>query len=395
MVYFMKIGVDCRMYGVKYAGIGRYAQNLIENLIAEDQENEYFLIVRRDFEDNIKNQNPKIKIALADIPHYSLKEQFFLPFILYKERLDLVHFPHFNVPFWYLKKYIVTIHDLIKHYSRGSKTTTRSPLVYWLKYLGYKFIFWWTVKRAVKILVPSNFVKNELIKEYNLDPSKIVVSYEGVDKSFKNIDESKANEVLDKYKIKKPYFLYVGNVYPHKNIERLIEAIKLINGKLSTIDKKKLVANGRVTITLVIVCARNVFEEKLRRKIQEIKAEDKINFVGFVPDEELGILFSQSIAFIFPSLFEGFGLPGLEAMARETPVIASNIPVFNEIYDKAAIYFDPNDAKDMADKMSEVLKEKTRMAMIKKGRGQVKKYSWKKMARETLQIYNTCLNEQL
>lgn len=164
----MKIGIDCRMSGLKHVGIGRYIENLVNELKKIDAQNEYYFLTR------------------ADIPHYSLKEQLILPLILYKEKLALVHFPHFNIPVLYFKKYVVTIHDLIKHISKGVETTTRSPWLYWLKYLGYKFVFWWAVKRATRIIVPSNFVKGDLVKEYKIDPAKVVVTYEGVDNKISN-----------------------------------------------------------------------------------------------------------------------------------------------------------------------------------------------------------------
>ncbi len=159
----MKIGIDCRIYGSKHTGIGRYVQNLVENLLEIDKHNEYVLFVNKDFQSQFLAL--KVKIVPVDIPHYSLKEQIILPRIIKKEKLDLVHFPHFNVPMFYSGKYVVTIHDLIKHLSKGPSTTTHKGSVYWLKYLGYKIVFKQTIKRADKIITPSNFVKNEIINE--------------------------------------------------------------------------------------------------------------------------------------------------------------------------------------------------------------------------------------
>ncbi len=370
----MKIGIDCRMMGLKHAGIGRYVENLVTELLKIDRENEYVLFTRKEFTQKTRFQYPNVKFVAAEIPHYSLREQFLLPGLIAREKVELMHFPHFNVPIFYSGRFVITVHDLIKHTSRGMATTTRNPLIYWLKYLGYKVVFGLAVRRASRILVPSRYVKSELAGEYHLPLEKIVVSYEGVDTKISNFKEA-----LKKYNIKKPYLLYVGSVYPHKNIERLVEAAR----SLQPTD---------YSLQLVIVCGRSVFWEKLKKKIEEMGAEEIVNLVGFVPDEELSTIYRQAEAFIFPSLSEGFGLPGLEAMAQGTPVAASDIPVFREIYKEAAIYFNPLSPADMADKIKKLLQDKElRQRLKRQGSELAEGYSWKKMASETLLGYNQAL----
>ena len=384
------------MYGPKHTGIGRYVQNLVENLLEIDKENSYVLFVKDDRTEEIENlkikysfkiDNLKLKIIPSKVQHYSFKEQVALPVLIRKEKLDLMHFPHFNVPVFYRGKYIVTIHDLIKHSSRGMTTTTRSSWFYWLKYLGYKFVFSQAVKKAKKIITPSQFVKNEVIKEYGVKPGKVVVTYEGVDEKLKAKSEERKTMVqnlklLERYEIKKPYLLYVGSVYPHKNVERLIEAVKLLNNKYLTSDI--------LHITLVIVCARNVFSERLRNKVVQMEAQEFVNLAGFVPDEDLAVLYKEAEAFVFPPLLEGFGLPGLEAMSVGCPVLCSNIPVLREVYGEAALYFDPLNPEEMAKKMVEVIDQKgKRDKMAEKGKRQAEKYSWSKMAKEILKVYSS------
>jgi glycosyltransferase involved in cell wall biosynthesis len=356
----MRIVIDCRMYGLENAGIGRYIINLINQIEKIDQKNEYYLLLRKKYFLDLIFRNPKFHKILADYSHYSLKEQIFLPIQLFKLKPDLVHFPHFNIPLLYFGKFVVTIHDLIKHTSKGMATTTRSPWLYWLKYFGYKVIFGYAVRRSLSILVPSQFIKKNLIDGYRLEGDKIFVTYEGVSKSPNN---SKI-EVINKYRIIKPYLLYVGNLYPHKNIDRLIEAVRIVDQNSS--------------IELVIVCSRNVFWERL-------KGKDHVKSLGFVPDEELKILYSQAKAFVFPTLSEGFGLPGLEAMETGCPVICSDIPMLREIYGDAAIYFNPLDINDIAKKID--TDPKGLDLVREKGYNQVTKYSWEKMAKETLNIY--------
>jgi len=378
------------MFGIKHAGIGRYVQNLVEELLSVDKINEYVLFFNYSSQSevqisNLRNQNKnlKLKIVMADIPHYSLKEQILFPGIINKEHLDLMHFPHFNIPIFYHRKFVVTIHDLIKHFSKGKATTTKNELLYWLKYFGYKLVFNNAVRKAEKIIVPSFFVKDQLLKEYSIDVNKIAVTYEAADDKFKMHSEKikvDDNAILEKYKIRKPYLLYLGSVYPHKNIERLIEAIKILN-----IEKN-------VDIKLVVSCARNVFWERLKEKINLLQAEDFVILAGFVSDEDLIYLFKYSKAFVFPTLSEGFGLPGLEAMMVSCPVICSDIPVLREIYKDGAYYFNPENVSDIANKINTFLKDdKLGKKLAARGNEIVKEYSWKKTAKATLEIYEKLL----
>lgn len=375
----MKIGVDARMYGLEHAGIGRYVQSLIRNLLPLDKQSQYTLFVRKSQKEEVfsdlKSQTSSFKLVIAEARHYSLKEQFLMPFLIGKEKVDLMHFPHFNVPLLYSGKYVVTIHDLIKHHSKGSKTTTKSPLLYWLKYLGYKLVFSTAIKRTCLIFVPSNTIAGQLVREYHLDPAKVRVTYEGVDKKLDFKTSENIQETLDKYQIKKPFLLYVGSVYPHKNVGNLIKAMKMIN---------------QPKINLVVVCARSVFWERLKKEVESLAAEDFVNLVGFVLDRELTVLYRQAEAFVFPSVSEGFGLPGLEAMANGLPVLASDIPVFREVYQKAALYFNSLDPKDISEKIKEfLLNPRQKDYLISEGSKVVKLYSWGKMAKETLDGYRS------
>ncbi|PIS09168.1 hypothetical protein COT75_02820 [Candidatus Beckwithbacteria bacterium CG10_big_fil_rev_8_21_14_0_10_34_10] len=372
----MKIVIDCRFWGVKHTGLGRYTQNLVESILKQDKKSEFYLIFSQENTNkNILNEFKNIKLVFSSAKHYSLKEQIEIPKLLSKIKPDLVHFPHFNVPYFDKYPFVVTIHDLIKHYSRGLETTTKSPLTYFLKYLAYKQIFRNSVLKSRKIIVPSKAVKKEILKFYQVNENKIKVIYEGVDQGF--LKEGKASDpkVIEKYEIKKPYFLYTGNVYPHKNVRRLILAIKAVN------NHKKL--------NLVIVSSRDVFLKRIEKLISQFKAQDFVRMVGFVTDKDLKVLYSQAEAFINPSLMEGFGLPGLEAMASQCPILVSSIPVFKEVYGNGAIYFDPQNVDDIKNKIISFLKlsSKEKQFLVNKGKNQVKKYSWQKCARKTLEAY--------
>ncbi|HUC95137.1 MAG TPA: glycosyltransferase family 1 protein [Candidatus Saccharimonadales bacterium] len=180
--------------------------------------------------------------------------------------------------------------------------------------------------------------------------------------------------------MKAEYFVYVGNAYPHKNLVRLIQAIVFMNKKMNT------------KIELKIASSRNVFTQRLQSEIDSQNAGKYVTLLGFVSDNELVSLYKNTIGFVFPSLSEGFGLPGIEAMRAETLVLASDIPVFKEIYKDNAIYFDPLDFTSIEKAMEDVMNMDTHLREEKIGKAKnfVKSYSWAKMARETLNIYESC-----
>ena len=175
--------------------------------------------------------------------------------------------------------------------------------------------------------------------------------------------------------------VYVGNAYPHKNLSNLLMVVKLLNKKESS------------KINLVIVSARDVFTKRLEDEIDKLGLKEFVTLTGYLPAEQLSQIFKKASAYIFPSLSEGFGIPGLNAMAAGLPVVCSDIPVLHEVYGEAAIYFNPHDPKDIASKIKKIVTdEKTRADLVKKGKEQVKKYSWQKMAAQTLSVYKEIVN---
>jgi glycosyltransferase involved in cell wall biosynthesis len=364
----VKILIDGRLYGLENAGLGRYLINLTDQLSKADNNNEYVLFLRKKYFDNL-NLPANWKKVLVDIRHYSLIEQLKLPGLIKKENPDIVHFPHFNVPVFYRGKYIVTIHDMLMHKSVGLAATTLPAPLYLFKRLGYRLVFDNAVKHSIKIIVPSYSVKKELVKVYGIQENKIEVTYEGVNT---NITYSKDNSV------EKPYFVYTGNAYPHKNLKRLIEAVVSLN------------TNCNQSVNLVIASSRGIFTQRLEKIIRDQKAKEYVKLSGFVPDEKLFSLYKNSIGFVFPSLSEGFGLPGLEAMVAGTLVLAAETPVFKEIYQENAIYFNPLDFTSIEKTMRNVIEMNPdlRKEKIEKAQDFVKRYSWAKMAKETLKVYS-------
>ncbi len=175
---------------------------------------------------------------------------------------------------------------------------------------------------------------------------------------------------------KKPYLLYIGNAFPHKNLERLVLAFGKIKQK-------------KPNLNLILVGKIDYFYKRIKRLVKELDIKD-IHFLGRVSDKELELLYKNAIAYVFPSLKEGFGLPGLEAMKNELPVISSNKASLPEVYGKAALYFDPEDVNDIFKNILKILNnQEKRKELIKKGKKQAKKYSWETCAKQTLKVYNS------
>jgi len=374
-----KILIDARMYGLEHAGIGRYLINLIDNLKKVDYKNSYIILLREKYFNKL-NLPSRFRKVSVNLQHYTLEEQLKLPRIVEKEEPDIVHFPHFNIPIFYRGPFIVTIHDMIMH-TQGFNASTLPLYKYYLKRIPYKIIFRKAVCASEKIIVPSNSVKREIVNYYKVNSDKVVVTYEGF--GVQNIIKGKKEiEILSKYKAKKfEYFFYVGNAYPHKNLENAIKAVLRMNVTKNTYTK------------FLIAGSRDIFRERLQNMVEELNAQDFIKLLGFVEDKELWVLYKNSLGFLYPSLSEGFGLQGLEAIASGTLLLASNIPVFKEIFGEHAFFFNPNSIESISRILYSVMKmkKKTRLKHIKNSRKLLRKYSWRKMTEKTLQIYNQLL----
>jgi len=371
----VKIGIDARFLGRENSGLGRYTKNLLEFLQKIDKKNQYFTFLRPKVYKIFSPTNKNFKKILANFVHYSLKEQMLFPFYLYRNKLDLMHFLHFNLPVFYFKPYIITIHDLTKHAFLGPRTTTRLPFIYWPKQAIYYIVFWLAVKRAKKIITPSNFVKNEIIKTYHVREDKIKVIHEAVDKSFfvqSKKDKNNVIRLFKKHKIRTPYLVYTGNLYLHKNVEIILNALKSFP-----------------RLFLAILCPRDVFSKRFKKTIKIHKLQDRISFILLPSDQEMKLIYQKATALVQPSLSEGFGLTGLEAMASRLPVIAARTSCLPEIYGDAAIYFDPTNKSDLVKKIKLILKlnKLERKKIIDRGVKQVKKYSWQKTAQQTIKTY--------
>lgn len=373
----MRICIDGRMYGKGFTGIGRYIQELLNHLVKIDQENEYLvLLTKENFEEfNIKQSN--FKRELADYGHYSFDEQTKFLKHLKKKQVDLVHFPHFNIPIFYRKPFVITIHDLIHTLFPGKKPTR------FLHRKAYDLVLRSAVKHAKKVIAVSENTKKDLVEIVGANPEKIEVIYEAVDdKYYPVLDHKKLSDLKAKYGITKPFLLYIGNWRYHKNVYGLVEAFDLIKeqGKIDC----QLVLPGKMG---------REHQEETEAAINNSPFKPDIILPGFIPEEELPLLYNAATVFAFPSFYEGFGLPPLEAMACATPVISSNASCMLEVLGDAAEYFNPNSTEEIAKKLVKVLKdENLQKEMSERGQERVKQYSWERMAKETLDVYKNVVN---
>ncbi|NQT50205.1 glycosyltransferase family 4 protein [Candidatus Kuenenbacteria bacterium] len=368
----MKIAIDARMYGTKqFSGIGTYIQRLTDEIFQLDQENQYIMFMREPAFSKFKVPNERVKKVLVKSRHYSYDEQFKLPFEFMKEKFDLIHYPHFNSPILYPKKSVCTIHDITPLFFPGHKMKSI------VRRIGYKAVFSGTLRKAKHVIAVSNSTKLDIVKHLNIKSKKISVVYEGVDESFRKIDDyGIINKTKKQFGITKPYLFYVGVWRSHKNIEGLVKAFDLLKKKYKL--DYQLVLGGR----------EDLHYTKVREIINCSPFKQDIITTGYVQKSELPILYNAAELFVLPSFIEGFGLICIEAQACGTPVVSTNTSSMPEVLGDSALFFDPKDENEMADKIHQILSNQNlKQKLITKGFYNVTRFSWKKCALETLRIY--------
>ncbi len=369
----MRIGIDARFIS-NGSGLGRYAYKLLEFLLKLDTENEYIVLVYKGEEKYVDYPYGKYRVVGVDFQHYSLAEQWGYWKFLNSLKCDLVHFTNFNHPILYRGKFVVTIHDLTLLFYPGRVRRK------WVSELGYKLVMKSAVGNSAKVIAISEFTKRDILKYFGGHKSKIEVIYEAANEKYEQVKNvGRIERVKKKYKIRKPYFLYVGQWRVHKNLVRLIESFSLVKEA------------GHDT-QLVLVGKEDPRYPEVREAIAKSKYRDDIVITGFAAEEDLSSIYSGAISFVFPSLYEGIGLPPLEAMQCGVPVISSDASCMPEILEDAVLYFDPRDLHEISQAMIKVYSDqKVRQGLIARGFRQVEKYSWEKMAQETLDVYKSVL----
>lgn len=363
----MRIGIDCRLWGE--TGVGRYLRNLITELRVLDNENDYVLFILPKDKDDAGLNFPDSRFAIkqVSIRWHTINEQIKFPGIIEKENVDIMHFPYFSVPLLYRKPFVVTIHDLIiNHYPTGQASTLPYPL-YWAKLQAYRYIISHAARHAASVIAVSKATKQEIMDHFSIPQQNITVTYEGVDEKVVLIKGKDCRIDI------KNYFLYVGNAYPHKNLKTLITAFAIIRQEHSD-------------LSLVLIGKDDFFSRRLQKEHSKTPG---LLFKKVEDDQELSCYYKHARALVMPSFMEGFGLPPLEAMANDCLVLCSDIPSLKEVCSTAAIYFDPKNISDLAEKMNDVisLTPKQKERFLRSGAERVKEFSWRKMAEETLMVY--------
>lgn len=365
-----KIGIDARMYS-GFHGIGRYVARLIDYIQNLDNKNEYVIFTTKQQIQNIPKRDEKIRVVEVDAPHYSLKEQVNFLKALNKESLDLVHFPHFNVPLLYSRKYVVTIHDITLSIFPGQSRTS------WLHKFAYNTVIRNATKRAEKVIAISKHSAKDINEYLGIAKEKIETIYEAGGEEFHPKKEH-SSEVLKKYNISQPYILHTGNWRTHKNIPCLIDAFNSLCKEYNDIT---LVLTGKAE-----------GKNKAQEMIEASPNKDRIKSLGFIDPKDMAPIMNHAFMYVFPSFYEGFGLPPLEAMSSGVPVIIANATALPEICGDAGLKFDPSSPNELVSQMKKYLEHTDiRKKAIEKGLQRVNQFSWKKMAQETLDLYKTVI----
>ncbi len=356
-----KIVIDAREYS---SSTGRYVSKLIEYLQKTDKENSYVILLKAKDLSACQLTNPNFSKIVSPYKEFSFSEQIGLARQLYKLKADLVHFAMTQQPLLYFKRSITTIHDLT---TARYKNPDKNPYIFFIKQQVYKAVIWFAAYKSKLVITPSNYVKEDLINYTHIRASKVIVTYEAAD-----VIKDTAKPIKDL--VGKDFLMYVGRPTPHKNLWKLIEAFDSLKGVYPDLY---LVLAGKID--------RNYSNIKRRATSNGVM---DIYFTDYISEGELRWLYENCQAYVFPSLSEGFGLPGLEAMSLGSPVVSSDATCLPEIYGDAAEYFDPHDKHSLIKALTAVLGDsKLRENLINKGRDQATKYSWQRMAEETLATY--------
>lgn len=361
-----RIVIDARIIN---SSTGRYVERLLTHLQDLDKDNEYIVLVPTKDLGFWKPTSQNFTLRSADFKNYSLAEQTgFLKFLNSLDA-DLVHFCMPQQPVFYKRPHITTIHDLtlLKTYN-----SDKNWFVFHFKQLVGSKIFRKIGHTSKHLIAISEFTKKEFVSHARINPDKVTVIYEAAaqldvaPEAYPGIDDGDQ------------FLMYVGSQSDYKNIRRLIEAHQTLRVK-------------HPELKLVLIGSINEAARRNKEWVEKRGMEDVI-FTGYVPDAQVNWLYSKCAAYVFPSLMEGFGLPGLEAMVSGAPVVSSNATCLPEVYGDAAEYFDPLNIDEMATAIDRVISDpKRREELIKLGQERAAKYSWERTAAQTLEVYQRML----
>lgn len=364
----LKIAIDSRVLSTPLCGITRYLINLLSALSEIDDVNEYLLFSDKDFLYDIKLGGNFKKITFTS-GSTLLWEQVKLPRVLLKNKIDILHSPkNYGVPIFKKWKVLLTVHDIIpKIFPQYWKDRS------FIEKMTHNFSLYWSIKCADKIFVVSENTKKDLLKIFKIDEKKVETVYSGIDQSFTPSLSISVHMVKGKYGITKEYILHASGIGFNKNTNTVLKAYR------------KLKESGYAGQLVIFGQASNFSDDILTfaRQIGDVI------FTGYVPDAELPALYTGAALFLYPSLYEGFGFPPLEAASCGTPSVVSRNSSISEAAGDAVLYIDnPLDSEEIATKSLAALKDDSlRENLIDKGLKNVSNFSWKKNAAKALNAY--------
>jgi glycosyltransferase involved in cell wall biosynthesis len=372
----MRVAIDARK--LHDFGIGTYIRNLLRHLARLDTRDEYVLLCHPSDMDIAAGLGPNFRTVLEPSPNYSFREQVHVPWVLQRERPDVYHAPHYVLPAAVRCPSVVTIHDCI-HLRFPEYLPNRGAYVY------ARATMWAAARRANAILTVSEASKRDILHYCRVPSEKVVVVHNGIDERFSIVpSEEDAARVRERYQlITHGFVLYVGNIKPHKNLVRLIEAFA------------RLRQGPREDLKLLIIGDQISKHPALRRAVHQHKLHKHVRFLGYIPDETLSILYRLAAVFVFPSLYEGFGLPPLEAMACGAPVVTSNTSSLPEVAGDAAVLVDPYSIDSIVEGTERVLNDPAfANELRRRGPVRAREFSWEQSVAQTHGLYEAVANRR-
>lgn len=372
-----RIGIDARLYGVASGtGIGRYTEELLRALatlpspisLPEGDDLTFIVFLRRDGYEAFTPPDTRWTKVLADFRPYSLAAQTAFPRVIRQAGVDCMHFTHFDHPRTYRGPFLVTIHDLILLHHPSIRTSTLGPIRFWSKYVVYRSVLQHATHHSWRIFTPSRTVQEQIVKTFGVLPEKIITTHLGTDHAVSTPLLSNVHRAPSI--IHPPYLLYIGNCYPHKNVEQLIRVLPTVRAQYAGMQ-------------LVLVGRADDFARRLQHQYRGV---DGIVFAGTVNDTERTQLLRDAHAYVTASNDEGFALPPVEALAVETPVVASDIPIHREVLGTHATFFPQNDDRALVAAITTALSPRHTRAIVE-GSRHAAQFTWRACAVQTLAAY--------
>lgn len=371
----LRIAIDARR--IRDFGIGTYIRNLLAGMGEIDPEDRFYVVVNEGDQSELPDLPATFEPLEYKQPRYRVMAAIEFPSALRHLRPDLVHLPLNAVPFFTPKPYVVTVHDMSSLLFADHRTGIRDELkLYWFRR---------GLLRADKVISVSDATRRDVQNTLGIPENRIRMIYNAPDPMFtapaRGLELDETYRTMERYQINYPFILYAGNIKPQKNIPRLVEAFAVLKGELSS---HPIYSDLR----LIIIGDEISKFPSVRHAVIRTRVEQSVRFLGFVPINTLRIFYKAAAAFVFPSLYEGFGLPPLEAMACGVPVITSNVSSLPEVVGNAAIIVNPENVFEIARGIREaLLDEEARRRCIQRGYEQVRRFSWRSTAEQVLDVY--------